>query len=271
MTEDKRLEGPMSPAGIEELRELEAKATPGPWTNSLGTIESSEGWHIASVLGYVGPITKGANAALIAAMRNALPRLLAMLQPPADAAVREALECGPTIDKVLFHVGDDGEGTLGGDAHLLIHHLRTLMSCVRPAQAELNAYGKAVAIKEKAASGFHEGAPVNSVQSQGLTGPALAVRNVLLSGFPRHMQSHAASEYTTLEMAEKLVEHLRTAERVRDENIQRWMRAEKSPRLTDAQVAALHIAQLRCLEEGNLSDVMEILESTFPGVFGKEG
>ena len=85
------------------------------------------------------------------------------------------------------------------------------------------------------------------------------------------MQSHAASEYTILEMAEKLVEHIRTAERVRDENIQRWMMAEKSPRLTDAQVAALHIAYLRCKEEGSLTDVVEILESTFPGVFGKEG
>ena len=100
-----------------------------------------------------------------------------------------------------------------------------------------------------------------------LTVPDLAVRNVLLSGFPKHMQSHAASEYTILEMAEKLVEHLRTAERVRDENIQRWMKAEKSPRLTDAQVAALHIAQLRCLEEGNLSDVVEILESAFRAAF----
>ena len=192
-------------------------------------------------------------------------------QPPSDAAVREAMECGPTIDKVLFHVGDDGEGTLGGDAHLLIRHLRTLMSCVRAAHAELNAYRKAVAIKEKAAACCHEGVPAKAAQAPRLTVPDLAVRNVLLSGFPKHMQSHAASEYTTLEMAEKLVEHLRTAERVRDENIQRWMKAEKSPRLTDAQVAALHIAKLRCEEERNLTDVVGILESTFPGVFGKEG
>ena len=61
------------------------------------------------------------------------------------------------------------------------------------------------------------------------------------------------------------------AERVRDENIQRWMKAEKSPRLTDAQVAALHIAQLRCLEEGNLSDVVEILESAFRAAFPETG
>lgn len=48
-----------------------------------------------------------------------------------------------------------------------------------------------------------------------------------------------------------------------------YVRASQSPRLTDAQVAALHIAQLRCKEEGSLTDVVEILESTFPGVFGE--
>ena len=50
-----------------------------------------------------------------------------------------------------------------------------------------------------------------------------------------------------------------------------YVRAVQSPRLTDAQAAGLHIAYLRCKEEGSLTDVMEILESTFPGVFGKEG
>ena len=139
-------------------------------------------------------------------------------------------------------MGDDGEGTLGGDAHLLIRHLRTLMSCVRAAQAELNAYRKAVAIKEKAASGFHEGVPAKAAQATRLTVPHLDVRNVLLSGFPKHMQSHAASEYTVLEMAEKLVEHLHTAERVRDENIQRWMKAEKAPRLTRERLEAVRHA-----------------------------
>lgn len=49
------------------------------------------------------------------------------------------------------------------------------------------------------------------------------------------------------------------------------LRAGQAPRLTDAQAAGLHIAYLRCKEEGSLTDVMEILESTFPGVFGKEG
>ena len=77
-----------------------------------------------------------------------------------------------------------------------------------------------------------------------LTEPDLAVRNVLLSGFPKHMQSHAASEYTTLEMAEKLVEHLRTAERVRDENIQRWMKAEKPTRLTGERLEAVAAADI---------------------------
>lgn len=52
-------------------------------------------------------------------------------------------------------------------------------------------------------------------------------------------------------------------------------RAVQSPRLTEAQVAALHIVWLRCKEEGNLTDVVEILESTFraafSSVFGKEG
>ena len=125
MTEDKRLEGPMVRAGIEELRELEAKATPGPWTNSLGTIESSEGWHIASVLGYVGPITKGANAALIAAMRNALPRVLAMLEQPSDEKVREAVEYIETALNVPSAFG-------GADAatYLRDDMVRTLLSYV---------------------------------------------------------------------------------------------------------------------------------------------
>lgn len=227
MAEDKRLEQPLSAAEIEELRELEAKATPGVWylhNNGAADMVASTGsnWPVA--------LKPGDNDGhLICAMRNALPRLLSMLQPPADAEVREA------VDAVLQAIGwaDMHQQFDDEIAQVSIGEVRTLLSYVRAAQ------------------------------SPRLTVPDLAVRNVLLSGFPKHMQSHAASEYTTLEMVEKLVELLRTAERVRDENIQRWMRAEKSPRLTDAQVAALHIAQLRCLEEGNLSDVVEILESAF--------
>ena len=115
MTENKRLEQPLSAAEIEELRELESKATKGPWAFSpygdenrcgvgvvmdendepiVGLDETEDG----IVVEPVAPEVDGyANTALITAMRNALPRLLAMLTPPADAgerleAVRDAIE-----------------------------------------------------------------------------------------------------------------------------------------------------------------------------------
>jgi len=104
---------PLTAGEIEELRELEAKATPGPWRDDhrVGCVaiypgkkvncicESEETriayWHGAWVGENDGcwtvPEDVDANAALIAAMRNIFPRLLSLLTPPPDAAVREAV------------------------------------------------------------------------------------------------------------------------------------------------------------------------------------
>ena len=49
------------------------KHTPGPWTNSGGTIESIDGWHVASVHGNGG--NQLANARLIAAAPEAIALL----------------------------------------------------------------------------------------------------------------------------------------------------------------------------------------------------
>jgi len=53
------------------------KHTPGPWTNSGGTIESADGWHVASVHGNGGD--QLANARLIAAAPEMLELLEAAL------------------------------------------------------------------------------------------------------------------------------------------------------------------------------------------------
>ncbi len=101
MAEDKRLEQPLSAAEIEELRELEAKATGGRWEfeahgpdgHMALYSERDHRFHGLRLFNVYDGDTKCAdNIALVAAMRNALPRILAMLQPPADAAVREAVE-----------------------------------------------------------------------------------------------------------------------------------------------------------------------------------
>lgn len=91
---------PLTAAEIEELRELEAKATPGPWevgeTDKYGQqtvgdkfITLLSCWHHSVESLEEESI---ANASLIAVMRNALPRLLSMLTPLTDAEVREAVE-----------------------------------------------------------------------------------------------------------------------------------------------------------------------------------
>ena len=87
---------PLTAAEIDVLREMEAKATKGPWEHeylpepgNCHTI-TAPGVPGSFVVGYIQACDDN-DAALIAAMRNALPRLLAMLQPPADAAVREAM------------------------------------------------------------------------------------------------------------------------------------------------------------------------------------
>ena len=76
---------------IEELRGLLAKATPGPWKNHLvddTTIVASNGFEIGTTWpggsvynGFVDPAEQHEiNAALIVAMRNALPSLLAQIE-----------------------------------------------------------------------------------------------------------------------------------------------------------------------------------------------
>ena len=88
---------PLSAAEIEELRELETKASPAPWweeyfsddeENSVCCQEHEFGH---TVVGIVCREMSVEDRALITAMRNALPRLLSMLQPPTDAAVLEAV------------------------------------------------------------------------------------------------------------------------------------------------------------------------------------
>ena len=77
----------LTPEKIEELRGLLAKATPGPWKNHLvddTTIVASNGFEIGTTWpggsvynGFVDPAEQHEiNAALIVAMRNALPALL---------------------------------------------------------------------------------------------------------------------------------------------------------------------------------------------------
>ena len=94
---------PLTAAEIEDLRKLEAKATPGPWAFGpygdenkygvgvvmdendepiVGLDETDDGIVVESV----APEVDGyANAALIAAMRNALPALLRVVEAAARA------------------------------------------------------------------------------------------------------------------------------------------------------------------------------------------
>lgn len=139
---------PLSAAEIEKLRALDAKATPGPWAFSpygdenkcgIGVVMDENDEPIAGlddtedgiVVESVAPEVEGhANAAIIAAMRNALPRLLAMLTPPADAAVREAMEY------LEAELGDaDSVDPEGNCVRVLRFKLRTLLSHIRAAQA----------------------------------------------------------------------------------------------------------------------------------------
>lgn len=80
---------PLSPEALKELRELEQKATPGPWdlfgvTDSglLPDIIDANLNHVARVHGHnaMAPGQSRYDAELIAAMRNALPALLAELE-----------------------------------------------------------------------------------------------------------------------------------------------------------------------------------------------
>ncbi len=93
---------------IEELRGLLAKATPGPWKNHLvddTTIVASNGFEIGTTWpggsvynGFVDPAEQHEiNAALIVAMRNAIPALLdaasrALINKPKGGDVNAAVE-----------------------------------------------------------------------------------------------------------------------------------------------------------------------------------
>jgi hypothetical protein len=70
---------------IERLKELEAKATPGPWllaTSNGGFIVEFDGNYVldAFVSDVLAQDKQRANAKLIAEMRNALPKLLAVVE-----------------------------------------------------------------------------------------------------------------------------------------------------------------------------------------------
>lgn len=54
--------------------------SPMPWKNTNGTIESVDGWHVASVHGHVGPETKKSNGNLIADAPELLESLKEMLR-----------------------------------------------------------------------------------------------------------------------------------------------------------------------------------------------
>lgn len=123
---------PLTAGEIEELRELEARATGGEWrvgepdangqpTVSDKYIELLSCWHHS-----VGSIEKEAhaNAALIAAMRNALPRLISLLTPPPDAAVREA------VDVLSAAVSEDDDASNYLD-NIHTPEVRTLLRAVQ--------------------------------------------------------------------------------------------------------------------------------------------
>jgi hypothetical protein len=76
-----------------DLRELEAAATPGPWRGEVVGSEGAMVYPPRSMRGWVARVTNRtfaedqANAALIAAARNALPLLLDVVDA-ADGAMR---------------------------------------------------------------------------------------------------------------------------------------------------------------------------------------
>jgi len=86
---------PLTAWEIEELRKLEAKATPEPWrveqrgangdVRLCGKDEYGDECVLADYMGWDTD-----DFALVAAMRNALPRILSMLTPPTEAEVRKA-------------------------------------------------------------------------------------------------------------------------------------------------------------------------------------
>jgi hypothetical protein len=63
----------MTETTVTRLRQLEAQATPGPWRQERREVAVG-GWEYGSV--FIHDQDQEANAALIAAARNALPQLL---------------------------------------------------------------------------------------------------------------------------------------------------------------------------------------------------
>lgn len=76
--------------------------SPTPWQNTNGTIESADGWHVASVHGHVGPETKKSNANIIAAAPELLEALETLLAEVDD----HQEDCPQTVatDEVLTKV-----------------------------------------------------------------------------------------------------------------------------------------------------------------------
>lgn len=109
----------LTPEKIDELRRLLAKATPGPWKNHLvddTTIVASNGFEIGTTWpggsvynGFVDPAEQHEiNAALIVAMRNALPALLDRLEK-AEGELAEAREDVRSLCRfILNEWGPDG-------------------------------------------------------------------------------------------------------------------------------------------------------------------
>lgn len=50
--------------------------SPAPWKNTNGTIESFDGWHVASIHGHVGVDAKKSNGDIVAAAPNLLAALM---------------------------------------------------------------------------------------------------------------------------------------------------------------------------------------------------
>lgn len=114
----------MTTAKLDELEKLLAKATPGPWDahdydesyagDRRYQIQEQSGAHrrgdkVAAVLGYfedeqVPTPEARANARLVAAMRSALPTLIAKLRAAEVLAAR--------VDRALYDFGDEYPGRL---------------------------------------------------------------------------------------------------------------------------------------------------------------
>jgi hypothetical protein len=93
-------------AELARLVELEAKATPGPWTVRFSiNVECADGFSPMGVQSthFDGTARAEANAEFIAAARNALPRLLALLAARPTTESHEAQEAA-TVERVAVAI-----------------------------------------------------------------------------------------------------------------------------------------------------------------------